>query len=31
MTIKEKLKLMAQIRKANDKRLNDWLKAKKAD
>lgn len=31
MTIKEKLKLMADIRKANDKKLKDWLKARKTD
>lgn len=31
MTIKEKLKLMADIRKANEKRLKAWLEERKAD
>lgn len=31
MTIKEKLKLMAQIRKANEQRLKAWLEERKAE
>lgn len=30
MTIKEKLKLLADIRKRNDQRLKEWLAKKKA-
>ena len=30
MTIKEKLKLLADIKKANDQRLKAWLAKKKA-
>lgn len=30
MTIKEKLALLAQIRKADDQRLKEWLAKKKA-
>lgn len=31
MTIKEKLALLAQIRKANDQRLKAWLEERKTD
>ena len=30
MTIKEKLKLLADIKKANDQRLKAWLEERKA-
>ena len=30
MTIKEKLRLLADIRKANDQRLKAWLEEKKS-
>ena len=30
MTIKEKLKLLADTKKANDQRLKAWLKERKA-
>ncbi len=31
MTIKEKLALLAQIKKANDQRLKVWLEERKTD
>lgn len=31
MTIKEKLKLLAQIRKANEQRLKAWIEERTAD
>lgn len=31
MTIKEKLALMAQIRKANDQRLKAWIEERKTN
>ena len=31
MTIKEKLRLLADIRKANEQRLKAWIEERKAD
>lgn len=31
MTLKEKLKLLADIKKANDQRLKAWLEERKTD